>query len=88
MASRHAIHTETPGNAAGAHTNVHGKMMPMVRKLYMNADQGDITLVSPEAFLLKTSGLAAVVAISPPCPFVSLLQLRPAAREQPHPDVI
>jgi hypothetical protein len=33
----------------------------------MNADQGDITLVSPEAFRLKTSGLAAVVAISPPC---------------------
>jgi hypothetical protein len=67
MASRQAIHTETPGKAAGAHTNVHGKMMPMVKKLYMNADQGDITLVSPEAFRLKTSGLAAVVAISSPC---------------------
>ena len=39
----------------------------MVKKLYMNADQGDITLDSPEAFLLKTSGLAAVVAISSPC---------------------
>jgi hypothetical protein len=33
----------------------------------MNADQGDITLVSPDAFRLKTSGLAAVVAISSPC---------------------
>ncbi len=31
----------------------------------MNADQGDITLDSPEAFLLKTSGFA-VVAISTP----------------------
>jgi hypothetical protein len=32
----------------------------------MNADQGDITLDSPEAFLLKTSGFAAAVAISTP----------------------
>jgi hypothetical protein len=31
----------------------------------MNADQGDITLDSPEAFLLKTSGFAAA-AISTP----------------------
>ena len=31
----------------------------------MNADQGDITLDSPEAFLLKTSGFA-VAAISTP----------------------
>jgi len=64
---RQATHTETPGNAAGAHTNVHGKITPMVKKLYMNADQGDITLDSPEALRLKTSGFAAVVAISSPC---------------------
>jgi hypothetical protein len=38
----------------------------MVRKLYMYADQGDITRDSPEALRLKTSGLAAVVAISTP----------------------
>jgi len=38
----------------------------MVRKLYMNADQGDITLESPEALRLKTSGFAAAVAISTP----------------------
>jgi hypothetical protein len=37
----------------------------MVRKLYMNADQGDITLDSPDAFLLKTSGLAAVAILTP-----------------------
>ena len=67
IAKRQAAHTETPGNAAGAHTNVHGKITPMVRKLYMNADQGDITLDSPEALRLKTSGFAAVVAISSPC---------------------
>ena len=60
MAKRQAFHTETPGNAAGAHTNVHGKITPMVRKLYMYADQGDMTLDSPEAFRLKTSGLATV----------------------------
>jgi hypothetical protein len=45
--------------------NVHGKMTPMVRKLYMKADQGDITLLSPEALRLKTSGFATV-AISTP----------------------
>ena len=56
----HASHTETPGNASGAHTKVHGKITPMVRKLYMKADQGDITLDSPEAFRLKTSGFATV----------------------------
>ena len=60
-----ASHTETPGNACGAQTKVHGKITPMVRKLYMKADQGDITLESPEALREKTSGFA-VVAISTP----------------------
>jgi hypothetical protein len=32
----------------------------------MNADQGDITLDSPEALRLKTSGFAAVASISTP----------------------
>jgi hypothetical protein len=32
----------------------------------MNADPGDITLDSPEALRLKTSGFAAVIAISTP----------------------
>ena len=41
-------------------------MTPMVRKLYMKADQGDMTLDSPEALRLKTSGRAALVAISTP----------------------
>jgi hypothetical protein len=66
VAKMQASHTETPGNACGAHTNVHGKMTPMVKKLYMNADQGDITLDSPEALRLKTSGLAAVAISTPP----------------------
>ena len=56
----------------------------------MNADQGDITLDSPEALRLKTSGFAAVVAISSPCVSLSGLCDRyvQAARAQPHPDVI
>ena len=33
VANRQAAQTDTPGNASGAHTNVHGKMTPMVRKL-------------------------------------------------------
>jgi hypothetical protein len=33
----------------------------------MYADQGDITLDSPEAFLLKTSGRAAVAISTPLC---------------------
>ena len=87
VANRQAIHTETPGNAGGAHTNVHGKMTPMVRKLYMNADQGDITLESPEALRLKTSGFAATVAIS--SPLSSCERIRPGcARGRHHPDVI
>jgi hypothetical protein len=32
----------------------------------MNADQGDMTLDSPEALRLKTSGFAAVASISTP----------------------
>ena len=60
VAKRQANQTDTPGKASGAHTNVHGKMTPMVKKLYMYADQGDITLDSPEALRLKTSGLEAL----------------------------
>jgi hypothetical protein len=32
----------------------------------MNADQGDMTLESPEALRLKTSGFATVASISTP----------------------
>jgi hypothetical protein len=59
----------------------------MVRKLYMNADQGDITLDSPDAFLLKTSGLAAV-AILTPLFLVGRDLLVGGAHTPGHPDVI
>jgi hypothetical protein len=60
----------------------------MVKKLYMNADQGDITLDSPEALRLKTSGFAAAVAISTPHVFERSGPYTLPARRQRHPDVI
>jgi hypothetical protein len=60
----------------------------MVRKLYMYADQGDITRDSPEALRLKTSGFATV-AISTPCQrsFATDTQA-PALLPARYPDVI
>jgi hypothetical protein len=55
----------------------------------MNADQGDITLESPEALRLKTSGFAAAVAISTPVSRSEADHTRALpANGRRHPDVI
>jgi hypothetical protein len=53
----------------------------------MNADQGDITLDSPEAFLLKTSGFAVAAILTPQ---ISSCADPPGLRRAAggHPDVI
>jgi hypothetical protein len=53
----------------------------------MYADQGDITLDSPEAFLLKTSGLD-VAAIMTPCSRLETTRAPVVMLVARHPDVI
>ena len=66
----------------------------MVKKLYMYADQGDITLDSPEALREKTSGCAVVTSMSFPQSSLSFGPIRgprpdPVGRpSRHHPDVI
>src|SRR6266480_1169224 len=56
--------TEAPGSKARGVIYTHGKITPMFRMLYANAEYGDITRTSPEARLVKT--WTGAVAVSPP----------------------
>jgi hypothetical protein len=56
--------TLPPGKAVGDTRKTQGKIIPMVRILYTKAEYGDMTRTSPDAFRVKTSGLAVAVAIA------------------------
>src|SRR5947199_261656 len=59
-----APQSEAPGSKARGVIYTHGKITPMFRMLYANAEYGDITRTSPEARLVKT--WTGAVAVSPP----------------------
>ena len=55
--------TEAPGSNARGVMYTHGKMTPMFRMLYANAEYGDITRTSPEARRVKTWTCAVAVPL-------------------------
>src|SRR5206468_13027726 len=57
------VQMEAPGSNARGVMYTHGKITPMFRMLYANAEYGDITRTSPEARRVKTWTCAVAVPL-------------------------